>query len=382
MFFKSGSKISNEKLEIKQAAVNIKKPGKRFLDLIFSSKSVPPQVISDFFDQLTTLLASGIPLLQALEFTRSATRHAILKEALVDISAKIRTGVQFSEALSLHANIFDRVVMGMIRSAEASGHLENICLELAKSYQAQAEMRGRLFQALAYPTLVASVGVITVGVLLTFVVPKLTAIFDLWDTQLPLVTRVLLGVSNFMSHGGFLAFILLIVGLIALLRMVKPEKRNQIAFKLSVTIPFAKRLFFLSDFVRLTRTWGMLLKSGVPLIDAIRASKEVLWNPDMRSSLDELRETTLRGTALREAIREAKWFPELAQSFLSVGETTGTLDQSFEKIAAFYEREFDRKIRIMSTFLEPLLILAIGLVVGFLVISLLLPIFEMSLVVR
>ena len=126
----------------------------------------------------------------------------------------------------------------------------------------------------------------------------------------------------------------------------------------------------------------MLLKNGVPLIEAIDSSKAVLWDPKIQSALSELREKTLRGSALQEAINDELWFPELAKSFLSVGEATGTLDQSFEKIAVFYERELDRKIKLMGTFLEPMLILGIGLVVGFLVISLLLPIFEMSLVVR
>jgi len=243
-------------------------------------------------------------------------------------------------------------------------------------------MRSRLFQALAYPILVACVGALTVVVLLTFVVPKLSSIFDLWDQPLPLVTRCLLGVSSFMRQGGFVVLIVVVlVGLGFLGRMSK-EKRKKIAFSLSGKIPFVKELFFLSDFVRLTRTWGMLLKSGVPLLEAIRSSKDVLWSPVMQNALEDLREEAVQGTALQEAVRKSSWFPALAQNYLAVGETTGTLDQSFEKIAAFYERELDRRLRIMNTFLEPALILTIGLVVGFLVISLLLPIFEMSVMVR
>jgi len=125
-----------------------------------------------------------------------------------------------------------------------------------------------------------------------------------------------------------------------------------------------------------------LIRSGVPLIEAIQSSKEVLWDPKMRKDLDDVREKTIRGTSLQESVKEVAWFPELAHNFLAVGEETSTLDESFEKIANFYERELDRKVKVMGTYLEPILILSIGLVVGFLVIALLLPIFEMSLVVK
>ncbi len=349
--------------------------------LVFK-KSVSPEALSDFFDHLATLLASGIPLLTALEFVRGATRNKTLCESLDGICAQIRSGSQLSEALAQYPAIFDRVVLGMLRASEASGQLEGILKELAQAFAKRAEMRSRFLQAIAYPVLVACFGVITVTVLLVFVVPKLTSVFEIWDAPLPLITRILLGLSSFLTHGGFLVLILLAAGLLVFLAVLGPEKRRQITFSSLSSVPFFKRLFFLTDFVRLTRTWGMLLRSGVPLIEAIRSSEDVLWEPVLRRSLAGLREKTVRGSALRESIREERWFPELAKNFLAVGEETGTLDQSFDKIASFYERELDKNLKLLATFLEPMLILAIGLLVGFLVISLLLPIFEMSLVVR
>lgn len=349
--------------------------------LVFK-KSVPPQALSDFFDHLVTLLASGIPLLTALEFIRGATKHKVLRDSLDGISSKIRSGSQLSEALAQRPDIFDRVVLGMLRASEASGQLEAILKELAQAFAKRAEMRSRFLQAIAYPVLVACFGAVTVAVLLVFVVPKLTSVFEIWDAPLPLVTRILLGVSGFLTHGGFLVLALLAAGFVVFLSVLGSEKRKQMTFSLLSAVPFFKQLFFLTDFVRLTRTWGMLLRSGVPLIDAIRASEDVLWEPKMRKSLQIIREKTVRGSALRQSIREENWFPELAKNFLSVGEETGTLDQSFDKIASFYERELDQNLKLFATFLEPMLILAIGLIVGFLVISLLLPIFEMSLVVR
>lgn len=349
---------------------------------IFPSARVPPQALADFFDHLATLLASGISLLTALDFVRGATRNKRLAQSIEAISAKIRSGSQFSEALAEEPDVFDRVICGMVKAAEASGQLEAILKELAQSFAKQAEMRDRFLQAMAYPLFVAFFGVVTVCVLLVFVVPKLTAIFDLWDTPLPFVTRILLGISRFLTHGGFLVLIGAAVGTMLFLASIGQERRRQGSVAVLSRTPFLNRLLFLTDFVRLTRTWGMLLRSGVPLIEAIRSSEDVLLAPKLKAALGQVREKTTRGSSLQDTIREEAWMPELAKSFLSVGEETGTLDQSFDKIANFYERELDRRLKLLSTFLEPLLILAIGLVVGFLVISLLLPIFEMSLAVR
>lgn len=345
-------------------------------------RSVPPQALADFFDHLSILLASGIPLLQALEFIKRTTKNKKLLPAIEGISSSISAGAHLSEALAQFPAVFDHVVLGMIKAAEASGHLEKICQELTRSFTQRAELRSRITQALAYPTLVAIAGIVTVCVLIVFVVPKLAAVFELWDAPLPLITRILLGFSSFMAHGGFIGVIGFIFVFIIVLSFLNPKLKRRMSFVLITRTPFLNDLFFLRDFVHLTRTWGMLLKSGVPLIAAIRSSKDVLWNLEIRKVMNVLQEKVLRGSRFEEIIQDVPWFPELAKSFLAIGATSGTLDESFEKIANFYERELDRKLKLMSTLLEPLLILAIGLVVGFLVISLLLPIFDMSLVVQ
>ncbi len=340
------------------------------------------QQISDFFDQLATLLVSGIPLLQALEFVQTATKNKHMNQAIQRVIAKIRTGERFSDALAEETSVFDRIVAGMLRAAEASGHLETVCTELARSFAHRAEIRSRIIQALSYPALVAGVGILTVFILLVFVVPKLKSVFDLWEADLPLVTTILLATADFLSRGGFLLPIGIIAGFWVLLKSMAAEKRKLFFYGIMSKIPFLDRMFFLTDFVRLTRTWSMLLRSGVPLVEAVRASKDVIWNPVIQESMEDIREQIIRGSTLQDAVRATEWFPELGRNFLSVGEATGTLDEAFDKIANFYDRELDRKIKVLSTFLEPMLILAIGLVVGFLVISLLLPIFEMSLVVQ
>jgi type IV pilus assembly protein PilC len=350
--------------------------------LLSFERRVSTQALADFFDHLSILLASGIPLLQALEFINKATKNRTLSHAIGELLDTVRSGARFSEALTHYPHVFNHVVLGMIKAAETSGSLELVCRELARSFAQSAELRNRITQALAYPAVIAVAGIATVCVLVVFVVPKLAVVFELWDAPLPLMTQLLLGFSSFMSKGGFFALTGLILFLIVFMRLIRPRLGCEASLVLMTKTPFLKDLFFLNDFVHLTRTWGMLLRSGVPIVGAIRSAKDVLWNLEIKTAMNDLEEKVLRGVRFEEAVQDIRWFPELAKSFLSIGATSGTLDQSFDKVAFYYERELDRKLKLAATLLEPLLILSIGLIVGALVTSLLVPIFEMSLIVQ
>lgn len=350
------------------------------LKKLFAGRGVSSQALADFFDHLATLLASGVTLVTALEFMRGSTREHGLRAALDRITASIREGEPFSRALAAEP-VFDKVTVGMIRAGEAGGRLEAVAAELALEFARRAETRSQLLQAMTYPCIVAVFGFLTVIVLLLFVIPKISSVFELWDAPLPWMTRVLLGASRFMRRGGFLV-LLVPFAAVPYLKSGRYGFRRKFLEPLLAKTPFVRDVFFLDDFVRLSRTWGMLLRSGVPIIDAIRSSRDVLAGASLRSSLDAVAEKIIRGARLQEAIETEPWLPELAKNFLKVGEETGTLDESFAKIAKFYERELKSKLKIVSTLIEPALILGVGVSVGLLVISMLLPIFEMSLVVR
>ncbi|MBI4372433.1 MAG: type II secretion system F family protein [Candidatus Omnitrophica bacterium] len=348
----------------------------------FGRKRVSAQNLSDLFDHVGTLLAAGIPMLQALEFSRSAIRHETLRPTLGAIIDSIRHGSLVSAAFGAHPGIFDHVVIGMLKSAEGSGTMEAVFRILAREFAQRADIRNRLVQALAYPVFVAVVGSLTVLGILMFVVPKLSAVFDLWDTSLPLATQILLGVAAFLRRGGIIILILILIAGIFSFRAIKAERRRELIYRVLMKVPFVKHLLFLNDLIQLSRTWGILLKSGVPITEAIRAGREVVWNPKLRDSIPEIQEKIQKGVPLETLLRDLNFFPEMAHSLIAIGKETGTLHESFEKIALFYDRELERRVKIMGTYLEPLLILAIGLVVGCVVIALLLPILEMSAMVR
>lgn len=342
---------------------------------------VSDQALADLFDHLATLLTSGIPMIKSLELVCSSTSHAELRGAVERIVQKLRMGRVLSEALEDEKAIFPAVVRGMIRAAEASGRMDHILKELAESFARRAETKSRVLQALAYPFMILGFGLITLAVLICFVIPKLSVVFELWDTELPLVTRLLLSISGFMASGGWIIFPVLIVAGMMGVRMVQSRNARWLP-NLLARLPLFSRLFFLVNFTRLTRTWGMLMRSGVPILESLRSSREVLEHSGLNESLVRIQEASARGVRLQESVGRETSFPQLARDYLAIGEETGTLDQSFDKIADYYDRELARHLKMMTTLLEPVLILIIGVVVGFLVISLLLPIFEMSLVVR
>lgn len=365
-----------------QAAVESQSIVQRILSLKTPAAGrVSDQALSDLFDHLATLMASGIPLLRALDLARSSTANQALLQAVERIVKKVRGGYVFSEALQEDTAIFSAAVRGMIRAAEASGLMDQVLKEIAESYARRAEMRGRVMQALAYPLIILCFGVLTIFVLIGFVIPKLAPVFELWDASLPWMTRILLAASAFLSKGGWIILLgILAGGFFGVRYLMRTRGSLWISKKLN-NLPLFSRMFFLINFTRLTRTWGMLLRSGVPILDALRYGREVLEHAGLAESVNRILEAATRGSRLEDAIAAETLFPRLAKDFLSIGEETGTLAQSFDKVADYYERELNKYLKVMTALLEPALILLIGVVVGGLVISLLLPIFEMSLVV-
>ncbi len=347
-----------------------------------TGKKVSARDLANIFDHLSLLLVSGFPLLKSLQLVKKQVRHPTLTAALDHMAADIQSGIKLSEAVANFPNIFPPTVSGAVQAGEASGKLDVVFAELSKSFEAEAELRAKITQALAYPLFVMLFGVVTVILIMTFIIPKLMVFFETWEHPLPLPTRILLSLSQLFTNGlGFAALGVLIAAILAWNRMGRQAKQALVA-SIVKKVPTFNSLFFLADFVPLARTWSLLLKSGVSLIDSIKITEQVVMDPALRASLKQVAMQVSQGSTLSSSIDETRMFPELVTSFLTVGEESGNLDKIFERIAVFYERELDRKLRLGTTLLEPVLILVIGLGIGFIVLSLLLPIFEINLLAQ
>ncbi len=338
--------------------------------------------LAGVFEHMSILLSSGFPVLKCLQMVEHELRNPLLANAVSQVIKDIQLGTKLSEAMSNFPTVFPPTVNGAVQAGEASGKLDEIFSELARAFEAEAELRGKIKAALIYPAFVSLFGLVTVFFVMTFIVPKLLIFFETWDHPLPLPTRILLGISSLFQKGLGVALAALIgIGIFAWRRLNR-EKRIALISNLTKAIPFIQSVLFLSDFVPLARTWSLLLKSGVPILESMRITESVVADLRLRRSLKRVSDQVVKGSSLTQSLREEKIFPALALSFLAVGEESGGLDTALQRIAQFYERELDQKLKFMTTLLEPILILLVGLGICFIVLSLLLPIFEINMLAQ
>jgi type II secretory pathway component PulF len=274
--------------------------------------------------------------------------------------------------------MFSSLYVSMVKSGETSGSLENVLLRLAEFQESQDELNSTVRRAMAYPALMAIVGLITIFVLITFVIPKIVSMFQDLNQALPIPTVILLNISNFVRN-----FWWAILGLILLLyftfaRLFKTEEGKLFIDKVKLRFPIAGQLTLRAEIARFARTLSTLLENGVPILEALNVVIDIMENEilkrDARLAQREVRE----GSNLAGGLNKGDNFPAFVTNMIAIGEESGTLEKALLKVAIAYEREVDKTIKVMTSLLEPLMILTVGLVIGFIVIAMLLPIFEIS----
>ncbi len=332
-----------------------------------------------FTRQLASLMKSSVPMLQALSLLAKQTESKALKKVISDLGAQVKDGKMLSEAMSAYPKIFNNMYLSMIRSAERSGTLDQVLYRLAEHREREQDLRQKIQAAMAYPVLVISVGVITIFVMLTYFLPKLTKIFKGMKQELPLPTKMLMGLTDFMSSYWYL---FLIAGglLFAIFGRVRAGTKKKILFDaLKLRMPFIKKFTRDAEVARFARSLSVLLKNGLPVHESLELAASSLDNEAIRASIHRAGKSIIdEGMSLSESFMRTKIFPDFTINMISVGEESGRVTEALEEIANVYEREVNQSIKIMSSLLEPLLILIVGAVVGFIVFAMLLPVFNMG----
>jgi type II secretory pathway component PulF len=338
--------------------------------------------IAFFSRQVADLLESGLTLMRALQVLREQTENPRLQEVLADLASEVREGKSFSDALAVHPRIFSPLYVSMVRSGEVGGTLGEVLARLADLGEKEDELHVRVRSALAYPALILVVGMGTIAVLLVFVIPKLVSLFQEVGQVLPLPTRILLAVSQwFVSYWWLL---LSIVGAgVFFVKRGGQSQAGRLAFdRMKLQLPIWGPLIRKVEVARFSRSLGTLLRHGVPILQALQVVGEAAGNELLRGELQQIGEELRGGGTLSQGMRRGRIFPPLVTHMVAVGEEAGTLDRSLFKIADTYEREADRAMKLMTSLVEPAMILIMGSLVGFIVISMLLPIFEIDLLAR
>jgi general secretion pathway protein F len=332
--------------------------------------------------QLSTLLRAGLPLVQALEALVEQMEKPAVRKTLSGVRNLVNEGAAFHEALAEYPAVFPAMYIQMCRAGEAGGFLEQIMERLAGTLEKEVRIRGRIAAALVYPVVMTVVGTGLLLFLFAFVVPQVVGIFSDFGKILPMPTRILLVISGFLSKFWFL-MILFVVTLFVVYRLLSRSRRfGPTLDALKLRVPFIGGLSLKVAVVRLSHILGTLLASGVPLIRALDVVGDVLGNRILSSAVKQAGLSVSRGGSLAEAFRASGVFPPLLPRVVAVGEQSGELSGMLTGVADAYEEEVGRTIQAMTAILEPALILVMAAVVLFVVVAILLPIFELNQLVR
>jgi type II secretory pathway component PulF len=339
--------------------------------------------VTVFTRQLAGLLRAGVPILRALTTIQQQNENPAFRSVLMEVVGSVRDGDMLSDALGHYPALFPELYVNMVRSGESAGMLEEVLLRLAEARESDDELRSRVMSALAYPVLVMAIGIVSVFVILTFFLPRIVHLFEGMAGTLPWPTRLVLTVSAFFA--GYWRWILggaVTVGVLVK-RGLATESARMAMDRTILGLPLIGRFARDTDIVRFARTLSLLIRAGIPVERALDLGARTLANRRLRAAvLTATDETVRQGATVASGFKRQQDIPAFVTSMVAVGEESGRLDDALTEVAAFYQRELDRDLRLVTTLLEPALILVVGVIVGFIIFAMLLPIFQIGQSVR
>jgi general secretion pathway protein F len=365
-------------VDVKETSAKPKDPRSGPASLSTLLKRIKPAEVSIATRQLSILLGAGVPLVGSLDALVSQITNPLIKKIMAEVKESVNEGNSLALALSQHPKAFSNVYVNMVRAGEASGSLDVVLDRLADLGERQQALKGRFQAALAYPVFMFLIGSLVLFFLITFVVPNITQIFSDMQAALPLPTVLLINVSNFLKSFWWLILIGIACGIVIIKKLIKTPKGRYFWDEAKLRIPILGPINSKIALGRFGRTLGSLLQSGVPLISALQIVRNIVNNVIIADVIDNAVEEIQAGKSLASPLAESRWFPSIVVQMIFVGEQSGELEKMLGKIADTYERDVETNIMAMTSMLEPVMILAMGVIIGFIVVSILLPIFEMN----
>ena len=384
-----GKRITGERLADSKAAVTmllrreritpgaIKEKGKEFALPKIGAAKVPTKEVAVFFRQFSVMIDAGLPLVQCLEILAANQENQYFQKCLTGVRQTVEGGSTLSNAMRQYPKLFDDLTTNMIEAGEAGGILDTILQRLATYVEKSVKLRSAIKSALIYPSSVIGMAVLVVGALLKFVVPIFANMFSSMQVDLPLPTKIVIGLSNFVGRFWWL-MLLFIVVLVIGIREIRKNPRGRYMFdKMLLNLPVMGLVLRKIAVARFTRTLGTLITSGVPILEGLAITARTSGNAVLEDALMKVRKAVEEGRTIVDPLKECGVFPNMVTQMIGVGEATGAMDAMLQKIADFYEDEVDAATKDMLTLLEPIMIGFLGVAVGGIVISLYMPLFSM-----
>jgi len=339
---------------------------------------VSAETMSTFLLQLSIMIKCGVNLAEALQSLEHGEENVTFKKILGEVRAKVYGGQSFSEALAAHPEVFDRFLVAMIRVGETGGVLEQVLVKLSSSSKRQIALRNQILGALAYPAVLFSVAGVVLLILMGFAVPRFAELFLKAGIELPVTTRILITVSDFVSGNLYQViagvFLLIVVFIASLFTNEGRKTVGELALQMPVMHPVMQRYYV----VQIAEAMSLLLAAGVPLRELLLAIEGTMTLPTPKAVVSRMREFIDQGGSLKQALEDGPIFPTMAVKLIETGEVTGSLDSMFGEVASYYDDQLQTAIKSALSMLEPVLIAMMAVVVGFIMLSIFIPLFKMS----
>jgi len=347
----------------------------------FESK-VSPVALFQFTRQLADLTESGIPLARCMELLSRQRQFPLMVEVIESISLMLQQGGSLSLALAKYPRIFSPLYVHTVKAAEASGQLPLVLNRLAQFLESDMQMQSKAKSSLLYPAIIFLVGLLTLFVLLSFVLPRLTLMFEDFDAQLPLPTRIVVGISQIFAQFWWLMAAVITGAVFWIRSYIKTEKGKATIDEVSLKIPLLKSFIENTQLSRFSRTLGMLLESGVPIVTALESVTLVVDNYALQEEVRKMALSVKSGMSLTQAIKASALFPEMAVDLIAVGQESGKLEKGLYKLAANCERSSQELAQAFVTILGPAVLVVVVGLVGFMIVAMLLPMFQMNMIIN
>jgi general secretion pathway protein F len=345
---------------------------------LFTKRKVNQQQLLQFTRELGALLAAGLPLDRSLSILVGLVEGGELSKIVRSLVEAVRAGKSLAVSMGEHPEVFPKIYVNMIRAGEAGGILESVLRYLTEYMESTLALKEDIKSALIYPLILATAAGISLIVLFVFVIPKFAAIFRDNGKALPWITKVVIGFSQFLAEYGWILLVVLCAAVVGALFYVRSAEGRSEWDRLSLRSPLIGDLLRKFETARFSRTLAALLKGGVPLLDALGTVQGVIGNRLLARAISQVQARVREGKGMARPLGDSGLFPPLALNMIAVGEETGKLESMLAEVAGYYDQEVKRSTKRMMALLEPVLILAMGLIIGIVVISMLLAIFSIN----
>ena len=363
--------------ERKELVVSIERDVESEAQIEIFKKKVKKKDLALFCRQFYTMISAGLAIVPCLEILVAQTENKSLKNAIADTYEDVQKGMTLSESMGQHQDVFPTILISMVEAGEVSGNLDTIMMRMAEHFEKENKTENKVKAAMIYPAVLAVISVVVVVFMLVFIMPTFIEMFESSGTEVPGLTQMLINLSNSLKTYWYI-YIGVVAGLVFGLSAYKKTKEGRRLFdSLKLRLPIVKGTSTMLATSRFTRTLSTLLSSGIPLLQAMEVVAKVVNNTVIEERMTAGIDSIRKGVTLSKTVKDVGIFPPMVDSMIKIGEESGSLDDMLSKTADFYDEEVEASIQRLTSMLEPIMIVVMGLMIGFIVIAMYLPMFDM-----